>query len=74
MTLSEKEELQKAIGKHIKALRESKGIAQRTLALDCGIEPPNFARLESGGTNPTLYTLKKIADHLDIPLTDIVKF
>lgn len=71
--MSDKEDLQIAIGKRIKALRESKNIAQQDLAASCNFEKSNMARLEAGNTNPTIYTLKKIAENLEIELTDLVK-
>lgn len=71
--MSDKEELQKAIGKRIKELREAKNIPQQELAYACNFEKSNMARLEAGKTNPTLYTLKKIADNLKVNLEDLVK-
>ena len=70
--MKEKQQLQKAIGKRIKTLREERNIPQQDLAAKCNIEKSNFSRLEAGGTNPTLYTLKRIADNLGITLCDIV--
>jgi len=72
--MSEKEKLQIAIGKRVKALRESKNIPQQELAAACNFEKSNFSRLESGGTNPTLYTLKKIADNLNVSLKELMDF
>ena len=71
--MSDKEELQRAIGKRIKALRESKNIAQQDLAAACNFEKSNMARLEAGNTNPTIYTLKIIAENLKVDLIDLVK-
>ncbi len=71
--LSEKEKLQKAIGKRIREFREAKNMAQQDLAAACNFEKSNMARLEAGNTNPTLYTLKKIADNLNVSLGDLVK-
>lgn len=71
--MTDKEELQIAIGKRIKELRESKNIAQQDLAAACNFEKSNMARLEAGNTNPTIYTLKTIAKNLKIELTDLVK-
>lgn len=71
--MSDKEQLQKAIGKRIKELRESKNIPQQDLAYACNFEKSNMARLEAGNTNPTLYTLKKIAENLKVKLEDLVK-
>ena len=72
--LSDKEKLQKALGKHIKALREKKNISQQTLGALTDFEKSHLSRLEAGGTNPTLYTLKKIADNLNVSLNELVNF
>lgn len=72
--MSEKEKLQIAIGKRVKTLRESKNIPQQELAAACNFEKSNFSRLESGGTNPTIFTLKKIADNLNISLKELMDF
>ena len=69
----EKQQLQYAIGKRIKQLREDKNIPQQDLAAACNFEKSNMARLEAGKTNPTLYTLKKIAINLNVPLDKLVK-
>ncbi|MDB0603072.1 helix-turn-helix transcriptional regulator [Tenacibaculum maritimum] len=71
--MTDKEELQRAIGKRIKALRESKNIAQQDLAAACNFEKSNMARLEAGNTNATIYTLKIIAKNLKVELSDLVK-
>ncbi len=71
--MSDKKKLQSAIGKRIKELRESKNIPQQDLAAACDFEKSNMARLEAGNTNPILYTLKKIADNLEVNLEDLVK-
>lgn len=69
----DKEVLQKAIGKRIKQLREKKNITQVELAHLCDFDKPNMNRLEAGNTNPTLYTLLKIATNLDVSLTELVE-
>lgn len=70
--MTDKIRLQIAIGKRIKAIREEKGISQQDVAGLCNIEKSNFSRLEAGNTNPTIYTLNKIAEHLGIPLSELV--
>lgn len=67
----EKIALQKAIGKRIKSMREIEKLAQQDLAAACNFEKSNMARLEAGKTNPTLFTLKKIADNLNITLEEL---
>ncbi len=70
--MDDKEKLQLAIGKRVKLLREERNIPQQDLAAKCNVEKSNLSRLEAGGTNPTLYTLKRIADNLGVSLCDLV--
>ena len=69
--MKNKEDLQVAIGKRVKMLREERGIPQQDLAAKCNIEKSNLSRLEAGGTNPTIYTLYKIAECLDITVSEL---
>ena len=69
----DKEDLQTAIGKRIKTLREERNIPQQDLAAKCNIEKSNLSRLEAGGTNPTIFTLYKIAECLDISVSELTK-
>ena len=71
--MKDKKQLQLKIGSRIKSLREERGIPQQDLAAKCNLEKSNLSRLEAGGTNPTIYTLKRIADNLEVSLCDIVK-
>ena len=70
--MSEKKKLQIAIGNRIRALREAKGISQQNFAHDCEIEKSNYHRIEAGNTNPTIYTLHRIAFNLGITLSELV--
>ena len=66
--------LQINVGKQIQKLRESKGISQQDLAAKCNFEKSNMSRLEAGRVNPTLSTLEKVANALDITLTELFDF
>jgi transcriptional regulator with XRE-family HTH domain len=70
--MTDKKQLQLAIGKRIKKLREQREIPQQDLAAKCNLEKSNLSRLEAGGTNPTIYTLQRIADNLEVSLIEIV--
>lgn len=67
-------DLQKAIGNRIREIRISKNITQAHLADLCEFEKSNMNRLESGSTNPTLFTLHLIAHNLNVSLAELVKF
>jgi transcriptional regulator with XRE-family HTH domain len=66
------DQLQQKIGNKIRELRESKGISQQNLAAICNFEKANLSRLEAGRTNPTISTLFKISQALEITITDLV--
>ena len=75
MSSMEKIELLKIIGANIKRVRESKGLSQVDLVgkIEGNIDTTNISRIESGRTNPTIFTLYRISQALEIKLTDLVK-
>lgn len=75
MSSMNKEELLKSVGKRIQDLRVSKGLTQVDLVgkIDGDIDTTNISRIESGRTNPTIYTLYRIAKALEIELEELVK-
>ncbi|MEJ8606741.1 helix-turn-helix transcriptional regulator [Riemerella anatipestifer] len=70
----EKTEILKKIGKKVKEMRESKGLSQVELVgkMQGEIDPTNISRIESGRTNPTIYTLYRISEALEIKISDLV--
>jgi transcriptional regulator with XRE-family HTH domain len=64
----------KKLGARIASIRKEKGISQVELGYLCDIEKSSMNRIESGGTNPTALTLKKIADALELPFEELLKF
>ena len=64
----EKSEILKKVGKRIKEVRESKGLSQVELVgkMQGEIDPTNISRIESGRTNPTIYTLYRISEALEV--------
>lgn len=72
--MTDKKTLQLLVGKRIKKLREAQKIPQQDIAAACNIEKSNFSRIEAGNTNPTIYTLSKIADKLSVTLSELLKF
>jgi len=53
----------------IRALREARGLSQRELAERVGTTQSAIARLEGGNVSPSLPTLDKIAEALDVELS-----
>ncbi len=74
MSSMEKSELLKLIGKNIKIIRENKGLSQVDLIgkMEGLFDPTNISRIEAGRNNPTIYTLQRIADALEVPLVDLL--
>ena len=74
MSSMEKLDLLKCIGKNVKIARESKGLSQLDLVgrIEGNIDTTNISRIESGRTNPTIFTLFRIARALDVSLEDLV--
>ncbi|WP_407482447.1 helix-turn-helix domain-containing protein [Elizabethkingia meningoseptica] len=70
----EKSEILIQVGKRIKDLRIQKGISQVDLVgrMDGNIDPTNISRIEAGRTNPTLLTLQRIANALEITLKELL--
>jgi len=71
----EKSELLKKVGIRVQELRLSKGMKQVDLAakIQGDIDTTNISRIESGRTNPTIYTLYRIAEALEVSLADLIQ-
>lgn len=71
----EKSEILKLIGKRIKELRIQKGISQADLVgrMDGNIDPTNISRIEAGRTNPTVITLYRIAEALEVDIKALLE-
>jgi HTH-type transcriptional regulator/antitoxin HipB len=57
-----------ALAAQLRELRESRGLSQAELARRIGSTQPAVARLEAGGVAPTIDTLERIGDALDLEL------
>lgn len=60
------------LGLKIKQLREAKGIDQKAFAFDCEIGRTQLYMIENGKTNPRLLTLIKIAEGLEISVSELL--
>jgi len=62
------------IGKNIKKYRNRLGISQDVLSKRANLAFHTIAKIEAGTTpNPTIETIKKIADALSVSLDDLMK-
>lgn len=60
------------LARNLKSLRDSLAITQARLATLSGVPRPTLAHLESGGGNPTLSVLVKVADALNVSIEELI--
>ena len=61
------------VGQVIQSYRLRKGMSQEILSGLAGLDRTHYSKIERGLRSPTLDTLFKIAQALDIPPSDIVR-
>lgn len=76
--MSEKENkrrdsIKKNFGKHIASLRKSKGWTAQKLADMLDIERTAMTRIETGGINPSLFVITKLADAFEMTIPELFK-
>jgi transcriptional regulator with XRE-family HTH domain len=64
--------IEKAFGLALKKLREGKGLSQEALASHSGFHRTYISLLERGMKSPSLSTLARLSEALDISLTQFV--
>jgi transcriptional regulator with XRE-family HTH domain len=62
----------KHLGKRIAELRRERGLSQGTLAAKIRSTPQWISQLERGTRSPTVHTLCKLANALDVTLADLL--
>jgi transcriptional regulator with XRE-family HTH domain len=50
----------------LRAIREKKGLTQHELGDICQVDSNQISRYERGTVDPTIHTLRAIADHLEV--------
>ena len=63
--------LAKAIGERVAELREERGLTIERLAYSVDVSKGTVSDLERGLARPSIKTLKKLADGLDVELLDL---
>jgi XRE family transcriptional regulator, regulator of sulfur utilization len=57
---------------NLRGLREARGLTQAQMAKAAGVPRPTWAHLESGGGNPTLAVLIKVATALQLRVEELI--
>jgi transcriptional regulator with XRE-family HTH domain len=59
-------DLQRTVGRSLRACREAKGLSQEAFADELGVHRTYMGGIERGERNLTLKSLERIADRLDL--------
>jgi transcriptional regulator with XRE-family HTH domain len=62
-----------AFGEQLKEFRKQKGISQEDFALDAGLDRTYISGLECGKRNPTLKSLCRVAQALEMEPSELIK-
>lgn len=63
-----------SLGNRIRELRKAKGVSQLELAYDMDMSMNTISGIELGKISPKIDTLKKIAEKLEINISDLFEF
>ena len=72
MAINDFHELQLVLSENIKQLRMARGLAQERLGLEAGVDRTMVSKVERRIANPTLEMLVKLANTLEVPVTDLL--
>lgn len=64
-------DIQKLFGLKVQQLRKQKGLSQEKFALSIDMDRTYFASVEAGKRNIALKNIQKIADGLDVSLSEL---
>lgn len=63
-----------AFGEHIRGIRKKNNMTLESLAFNADMEISQIYRIEKGINNPTLSTLKSLANALDLTIPELLTF
>lgn len=67
------DETSKQLGQNFKRIREKKGMTQGDISRAVKLDRGYISSLENGKRNPTLSTIKKLADALKVSIDELLK-
>ncbi|MNW47744.1 anaerobic benzoate catabolism transcriptional regulator [compost metagenome] len=62
------------VGEKIRILRQSRGLSQEKLGFKAGLNTSYIGQVERGEKSPTIISLEKIANGLDVNFEELFKF
>ena len=66
------EQVRQDIARNLRKYRTLRGIAQETLAFEADVDRTMVSKIERAVTNPSVITLLKLANSLQISLSDLL--
>jgi len=66
--------LRREIGKRLKRVRKKKNLKQVEVAVDAGVNPSCYSKIERGEVNPSLEKVYRIIKALNIHSSDLFPF
>ncbi|MGE3181941.1 MAG: helix-turn-helix domain-containing protein [Phycisphaerae bacterium] len=69
LDLKSEDELSRFVGQRVRVLRARSELSQTHAANRAGISPSQLSQIESGQVNASLWTLARICQELDVPLS-----
>lgn len=69
----EKDIFLKKFGNHVRKIREGKGLSIREIELNTNVRRAFISEVENGKVNFTFYSIKKLADALEVDIDDLFK-
>lgn len=67
------DDISKKLGQNIKRIREQKGMTQGDICRALNLDRGYISSIENGKRNPTLSTIKKLADALNVSVDELLK-
>jgi len=61
------------LGENIKIIRKERGLQQKQVALEVGVDQSNYNKIENGKREPSVYILKKLADLFGVTVDYIIE-
>lgn len=65
------EDVRQTLAKNVQRIRKAKGVSQERAALEAGIDRTLLSKIERQITNPSLETLLKLANYLEVHISDL---
>ena len=66
------EEVRQILAANVKRIRAAKGVSQERAALEAGIDRTLLSKIERQITNPSLETLLRLANYLEVDISDLL--